>query len=682
MNNVQFWLDDIQVSLGRNRIRRNNTTLNVAPKALLVLHFLATRPGQVVDVETILAEVWQGTVVSPNTLHRCISQLRKALEQLAPEKHYIQTHSRRGYSLDASIAWKEEVLKKPQPRSEKGNWLLLCTASVVVFFVYLFFAEQQPPLLEFKQSSVLTSTDMREAYGRYSPNGQFVAYQQQIDNCHSHIWLRDLGTGEDKRVTEKPGVFGGHHWSPDSNNLVLIQRNQCQADDKQEPFCWSLNRLDVANAISKPQTPEQLLDCGTNQIGLPRWIDDKFVAFLQIEQHKSPVLRKINLANGQVQDVYAPKTGRLNGLEIAQAQGLIVLSRYITDTGQSIDVLGLNGELRSSVPLPEAHKLATQYPLDYALHPHHPFMLVAAKSQLYQVSFDGSVQMLPLINQMGLSSPSFSADGNKAVFTQASADTDILLLDLTEQSMDSIEDLSQYRFARSNLSEHNPQMQPNGNAIAFTSNRSGRRQLWLWQGESSIQLSDTSSGLDNNYILWSPEGRQLATLVDGQLQLYSLNGAASTVASKHNLARLLQWLPDNQLLVLAEIDGKTGLFRWDQRDNWQLLTEDKVIWAQLTEDGNLVYLDNKQQLWRGTNSNFNIIEVLQGQSASHTLALEKGLLYGINSKKQLWRYQLSRAEFTVLLTLPDSARYVSDVTASSLLMTHMHRFDKELVELF
>ena len=57
-------------------------------------------------------------------------------------------------------------------------------------------------------------------------------------------------------------------------------------------------------------------------------------------------------------------------------------------------------------------------------------------------------------------------------------------------------------------------------------------------------------------------------------------------------------------------------------------------------------------------------------------------LFGINEKMQLWVYSIEQESFEVIAQLPESARYVSDVKGHQLLMTHMNKLQKDLVEFY
>lgn len=79
------------------------------PKIMQVLVYLSQRPGEVVSKEQLMKAVWPDTFVTDDVLLRCISELRKALEDDAREPRFIQTISKRGYRLIVPVEPAEQA---------------------------------------------------------------------------------------------------------------------------------------------------------------------------------------------------------------------------------------------------------------------------------------------------------------------------------------------------------------------------------------------------------------------------------------------------------------------------------------------------------------------------------------------------------------------------------------------
>jgi Tol biopolymer transport system component len=85
------------------------------------------------------------------------------------------------------------------------------------------------------------------------------------------------------------------------------------------------------------------------------------------------------------------------------------------------------------------------------------------------------------------------------------------------------------KFIASTMLENSPQYSPDGQQIAFDSNRSGSREIWVCdrEGRNPQKLTDMGVPYTNNP-RWSPDGREIAfeCLLDGDKDIYviSANG--------------------------------------------------------------------------------------------------------------------------------------------------------------
>lgn len=73
--------------------------LSVEAKVMAVLCCLAAQAGRIVARDRLMEIVWPHVVVSDDTLNRCISQLRKLLNDSPTRPTYIETIRGRGYRL-------------------------------------------------------------------------------------------------------------------------------------------------------------------------------------------------------------------------------------------------------------------------------------------------------------------------------------------------------------------------------------------------------------------------------------------------------------------------------------------------------------------------------------------------------------------------------------------------------
>jgi DNA-binding winged helix-turn-helix (wHTH) protein/predicted ATPase len=93
-----------RLELSENRLRRGKQTMELQPRPLALLRYLATNPGRIVGKDELLKAVWSGTVVSRTTLKVCVRTVRKVLREDTSHPRYIETVGREGYRFIGSPA--------------------------------------------------------------------------------------------------------------------------------------------------------------------------------------------------------------------------------------------------------------------------------------------------------------------------------------------------------------------------------------------------------------------------------------------------------------------------------------------------------------------------------------------------------------------------------------------------
>ncbi len=129
-----FRLGEWLVEPRLNKLSRNGQTVQLRPKLMDVLAYLASRPGGVVSKEEILESVWSREFIAESALTRTIAELRKTLGDDAGEPRVIETISKRGYRLIARVehvnesvaARSEEPARSRSPSSTGNHTCRLC----------------------------------------------------------------------------------------------------------------------------------------------------------------------------------------------------------------------------------------------------------------------------------------------------------------------------------------------------------------------------------------------------------------------------------------------------------------------------------------------------------------------------------------------------------------------------
>ncbi len=85
-------------------ISRDEETLRLEARAMLLLLCLAERAGEVVSIDELLNRVWSGVIVSPDSVYQVVASLRRQLGDDPKQPRYIATVPRLGYRMVATVA--------------------------------------------------------------------------------------------------------------------------------------------------------------------------------------------------------------------------------------------------------------------------------------------------------------------------------------------------------------------------------------------------------------------------------------------------------------------------------------------------------------------------------------------------------------------------------------------------
>jgi adenylate cyclase len=92
------------VSPAEDLLQRGDESVRLEPKAMEVLVYLASRPGEVITREELERDVWRGAVIGYDAVTNTVIKLRKALQDDARQPRFIATIPKKGYQLIAPVA--------------------------------------------------------------------------------------------------------------------------------------------------------------------------------------------------------------------------------------------------------------------------------------------------------------------------------------------------------------------------------------------------------------------------------------------------------------------------------------------------------------------------------------------------------------------------------------------------
>ena len=87
----------------KGTITNGSEVVRVDARSMRLLLSLATQAGQTISVEKLLDEVWEGVVVSPDSVYQSVASLRRLLGDDPKNPTYIATIPRLGYRMIAEV---------------------------------------------------------------------------------------------------------------------------------------------------------------------------------------------------------------------------------------------------------------------------------------------------------------------------------------------------------------------------------------------------------------------------------------------------------------------------------------------------------------------------------------------------------------------------------------------------
>lgn len=99
-----FLIDDWRVSPREGVLTRGGEKVRLEPRAMEVLVYFASRPGEVITREELERDVWHGAMVGYDAVTNTVIKLRKAFGDDARHPRFIETLPKRGYRLLAGVS--------------------------------------------------------------------------------------------------------------------------------------------------------------------------------------------------------------------------------------------------------------------------------------------------------------------------------------------------------------------------------------------------------------------------------------------------------------------------------------------------------------------------------------------------------------------------------------------------
>lgn len=620
---IEFYdFGEFRLDVPNRLLWRGERQIGLALKEFEVLFFLVENAGRVVGKTELLEAVWKDTFIEEGTLTQNISRLRKKLESATGESDdkIIETLPKRGYRFLPQVTRRtsaapvaplviveehavqrirvEQTISLPDisnvPDREKilpaepkalpavnnskfriqnskrllAGMILTTIFCAAMFFVWKNNAAPKPLVAanvapfsgaagredapafapdgkqivyvwdndEGAQTDVfvrllaggepvrLTITAENERYAVFSPDGASVAFVRDFKTHGEVLTIPALG-GTERRICR---LFSGNYsisFAPDGKSLAVIDTVD-STDGKQ----YAVYLIDLANGTRRRLT------AGTEFLGetTPRFAPDgKSIAFVRVFDDKRQDLFVVSTENE------APTEPK----QITFDQKVIHSLGWSAD-GAGIFFVSLRGTNRAG---------------------------------LWRVSAGGGEPETVSTGGREMTNLAISGDGKTIAFVENTPpNSDILQMSDAEPKPK--------KFIASTFSESYPSFAPDDSQVIFTSNRSGKNELWTTDaaGKNLRQLTKTEINIGRAAV--SPDGKSAAFVTGDNfasgISIVEIESGAvrQLIAPGGSLNLLPVWSADGRFVYFSS--NRTGA-----EEIWRIAADGNDEPAQVTKNG-------------------------------------------------------------------------------------------------
>ncbi len=583
----------------------------VEHKVMQVLLYLAARPEQTVRVDELLDAVWGEVIVEENALRRSISLLRKAFGDNPRQPTVIQTIPKRGYRLFAPVTFAPaggnypaspaDVTLSPAPepspqraavladrtRWRIGSGIVVGVLALVAVGWVVSQAWAPPTLMTKRPLSSFPGVEYRPSL---SPDGSKVVYVWEGDDPSDtpKIYVQLVDEAVPQRLTSGDGAEAGPAWSPDGNRIAFTR----YADGT----CGIL----VAPVIGQQAT--QLAACTPGQVGTMAWSPDgRWLAFPA--RPDSSATRRIVLLDtqtlerrtlttppdhhGDFDPRFSPDGTRLS-FERRSPTSPDMLMRIPTAGGTPSVIVEAWGGIENHDWTPDGARIV--FSSDQG-----------GNYRLWAVDAGGGTpEWLAAAGVYDPSTPAFARTGQRMAYVEW-----FFTFNIWQVQLDNELGEPQPLITSSQWDMH-PHIAPDGQRLAFTSNRLGNNDLWTSDADGTDlqRLTDFGTAFVSTP-RWSPDGQRLAFVVREATtpDLYVIDAAGGTPRrlTDHTAADVAPaWSPDGAWLYFGS--NRSGTWQiWRKPSNGgaaEQVTTDGGYAAQIVGETLFYTRPDQRGLWR------------------------------------------------------------------------------------
>lgn len=571
-----------QVDIGNSELFREGQPIPTRGMQLELLLLLINNAGNVVLKETIMDQLWPGLAVEESNLTQLVYNLRRLLGDSPRNSQYILTVSGRGYvfihpvspisadelpkldpdgrTLDPDKGEAATPSASPSGLPGRYSWqrhrrIILILLVVVGGGLLLVVGLNIGPGRELRRLRVVKSMTVPGPLitPDVSPDGRMIAYSSLSENGENEdLYLSAIDREHIIQVTTDQAADSLPVWSPDGKRLAFLRRSKREEKAR-------LMIVSLAELVEK--------DVGSAEDGLA-WTPDGL--HLIVTDHEEGMngsfLYQVAIATGYRRRLTnSDQPGIYDSMPRFSSNGqTLAFRRSFSDSSSEICLLDpATGRL---IQVTSDHRLITSFQWGLRGGGFYYVSNKSGQSRLWHI-FIHSRNSRP-VNQLPIAISRFdlSSVGEWMVYSRQIDDRQIEITDLS--GTDDADRMATSCLINSSGINDCPVFSPDGQTIAFVSDRSGTPEIWTANShcQNLTRITDFNDLRVGNPG-WSRDGTRIVfdRTINGQSEIFTIR------ADGRDLRRLTtndwddllpSWSADGQWIYFTEAgQNRSGIYR-------------------------------------------------------------------------------------------------------------------------
>lgn len=593
------------------------------PLSVEVLAYFCRNPNVMISRDVLIAEVWNGRIVTDNAVTRVITKLRKALADNLESPQFIATFPKKGYKFVADVTPVDEN-SEVQPVSspsnlspdrvhtkKRGQYLVVFMLAVCGLLVWLWVSSAPQPVssgISYRIEALTRGVD-REFHPAVSPNGRYLAYST-FNADQMRLFLKDVETQETLEIEDHNGWSGPAAWSSDGTQLVYLNttRDACQ-----------YYLLTLANLVV---TERKLIhNCPKGSHGKIIFGHEPHTfIYTEAASAGSPFsIFEINVSTGDVRRLPQPELvlGGNSQFDLHPTENKLLISS--PNRQQWLDVYSLdltNDELTHLFELREYTCCAIwdHTGTRVVIQGEHP------AKELISFNLDGADKAVLFQVPHSVSSPSRIPNSEHYAYVGGEINRDIYLHSFADQTAKVI--------INSAVDDWLPVISQDGKNLAFISDRSGNEEIWIREEGQSFERKLTNYNDGRHYfdLQWSPDGKLIAGMTINEIHLTdAANGNWRKLKIPHEELAGVSWKNNQTLSFSIKKSGQWILHNYDiETEQLSAASGDWQFARYAINSKDSLWVDQNDRVFYGENKTPLELSELRGLQNRRINLLKKG----------------------------------------------------------